>query len=480
MKTIPVNICEPSYQDLTLAQVQRRVNVYSQNTKAGWRVCFFPGLQLIGTVANNQPCRAAHMAPYLSTGVLYSVHSTAVYRTDAAGTSVLITGAISAGTQYVEMCSNEEFVIVINGVDGYYIDIATDVLTQITDVNFPASPFTCAYAYGRFIVGDLNTGTFWMSQLSDPTTWTPIIFATAETVGDSLSTIVSGNGRLHLLGSFSYEQFYPGQGNNPFEHVNGGDLDIGTDYSAKTAKFWKGSLYFKGSSSSGDGCVYRIIGGALEKISTIEIEQILQGVTGSYLTADAFSYRGQDFYRLAQETGICLLYNITSDNWSELESNVSAAYVPHRAAYIINTFSVGSNPPMAFDRYNGNVYKLTSLYNSENGVDIRRIVDFSVDHGMDRTFQVRLRIQADVRYDATGGTLSASLTWSDDGGLTYNTATPTPMTKVVAGASAGRIILVSDKLGLAESDRQYRLTFIGPAAEVIIRAADMLIEKGTN
>lgn len=483
MPTLPVDLCSPSYLDYTLGSTQKRVNMYSVFTGKKWRLVSYPGLQLLSTVPNNLPCRGAYFAPSQH-GAMYTVNGNTVYLLNIDGTvAATVSGTLLTSTGLVEICSSKTYLLIVDGSYGYYIQIEngsgilpTQTLVKITDDNFPAVGVrTCAFMNGRFIVSSSFSDTFYESRLEDPATWTPSLFASAESKGDAIHGIVAGGGRLYVLGGVTIEQFYPAGGSNPFESVNGSTIDVGADNQYNWAYF-KGALFFCSPGATGAGAVWKITNGLLERISTPDLEILL---SSNSFFGFCYTLEGQDFYEITSyQPGMTFCYNITSKSWFELQSNVSSSYRDHRVRTILNVWNNLQRKPVAFDSINGNIYNVTRAYNSENGTDLKRVIDFTIDETLDRTFHSRLRLSLEIKHDTAGSyTLSVILNWSDDGGLSYNTG-ETLTKDIVSGTTAQKITLISSTLGMAETDRRYRLTLTGPAAAIVLRSADLALEKG--
>lgn len=459
-------------------------------TDGGYKLVFTPGLQRQSVVANNEPCRGAYLVS--SANGVFSVHGNTVYQVDSTGTSVS-RGTISTSTGPVYMADNgTQLLIIAAGTNGYTLGISSGSPTLISDGNFPTAPGRCAYLDGYFIVPQLGSAVFYLSQLIDGADWTPVQFASAEASPDYLVACVVTGRQLYNIGYRSIEVWYnTGDPSFPLERINGAYHQIGivsgATYDDTSIAELNGTIYFIGSADAGGAAIWALNAGGIQRVSTPQIESMLLGYgSGIEWGGVAYNIDGQAFYEISSVAyGKTFLYNITSKAWSRLEVGGAC----HRiSAVAAPSMFVGSGV-LAFDRNNGNVYLMTPLFNSENGTAIApetgtaitRTRTFGpIQAGASRMFHHRIRFVLEIIHDTENTfTLEASLDWTDDDGLTYST--PRTLSKAItAGATGGqRVMLEAFRLGSSRK-RYYRLSFVGPSIRAVLESAELEMDVGRN
>lgn len=113
-----------------------------------------------------------------SGGRCFAVQGSGVYEINSNGTSTF-RGALLTSSGYVSMDENDTQLIIVDGTYGYIFTYSTDILAQITDVDFPAPGSVC-FIDGYFIVNKVNSQSFYISSLYNGTAWAALDFASAE------------------------------------------------------------------------------------------------------------------------------------------------------------------------------------------------------------------------------------------------------------------------------------------------------------
>lgn len=463
----------PSYGDRTLNEVQRCVNLFPEKTTQGYKLISTPGLVLRGTVANNTPSRGTH---YTTTGRCFSVHDNDLYEVSTTFPET-DRGDLNTSSGNVRFCDNGTYMLIVDGTDGYVYNLGTDSLTTIADGNFPDGPIWCCFKDGYFFVVDAGTNTFYLSQLNDPSDWTPVTAATAESSGDALVACVPAGNEVWMIGAGTSEPWYnTGNADFPFERITGGIRKIGAGAfgaSALSIASHQDAIYMV---ATGDGIlpsVWELSINGLRKLSTPYIDAALEGGTSS---AFIYQHDGHLLYQL-NATSTSWVYDITEGAWHERDSNFSGVYSTNRLISAVNRDNL---PALGFDRTNGNVYTLAGTTNTENSIDIRRRRAFGpVEAGALLMFHHRIRFVLEVDHDSDASyTLEASLDWSDDGGATWSTAR-TLSKAITSGTTGQRVMMEANRLG-SSRQRYYRITFTGPAARIVLQSAELDMDVGSN
>jgi hypothetical protein len=458
----------PSYGDRTLNEVQRCVNLYPEKTPQGWKLISSPGLTLIAAVANNEPCRGAY---YSSNGNLYSAHGDDLYLLSSS--SATDVGDLSTSLGNVRFCDNGTYLLIVDGSNGYVLTIGSPGLTAIVDANFPNNPNWCAFKDGYFIVTEQGSDTFYLSALNDPTDWTPVTSAQAESAGDNIEAVVNSGNEILLLGVRTVEPWYnTGNADFPFERISGAIKKIGVHEPLSIAIDGE-TVYMVAVSDSVVPSVWAISTGQAQKVSPPYVDAALgNGVLRGFI----YQHEGHTFYQINQALK-SWVYDISTGAWHERESDVSSSYLYNRMVFAVNRGGSNSGT-IACDIANGNFYFIAS--NSENGTAIRRRRAFGpIEAGARRMFHHRIIFVLEIDHDSSASyTLEASLDWTDDGGLTWSTART--LTKAITSGTTGqRVQLEALRLG-STRQRYYRITFTGPAARIVLQSAELEMDAGSN
>jgi hypothetical protein len=465
----------PSYGDRTLNEVQRCVNLYPEKTPQGWKLVSPPGLSLLATVTNNTACRGAYHSSD-STYRLYSVHGDKVYLLNPNGSVSSTIGTLNTSSGTVFFAENPTQIFMVDSGFGYIITKSSGAFVAIGDANFPGAPAGAAFLDGYFITGSRTSGTFYLSALNDGTDWTPATSATAESRSDRNIDVRVANQQLIIIGTESQETWYnTGNASFPLERITGATTNTGTPDKDTIAQC-REEIFYVGY----NGTVWHLGGGQRRKISTPYIESRIGAWTYGTVWAFAYTSNGHMLYQVTNSTtdSTSWVYDLTTDSWHERTSS-GTGY--NRVRTAVNAFPTSTPWPYAFDAANGKVYALDEqTANSEDGTAITRIRTFGpIEASAKLIFHHRIRFVVEVDHDSSASyTLSATLEWSDNAGLSWSTAR-TMSKAITSGTTGQRVMLSADRLG-SSRQRYYRLTFTGPAARLVLQSADLDMEVGRN
>jgi len=477
---VPIpDFTKPSYADYNLNAIQRTVNLYPEKTTTGYIQKTTPGLSLFTTVSGGVRCRGLYMT---GSKRLFAVHGTTLNEIDSSGT-VTNRGTLTGfGDDFALMADNGTQLLIQGSTKGWIFDFAGNTLTQITDVNYPAtSPNVArglAFKDGFFFSGLYSSisNSFYQSALNDGLTWTPAAFGIASVNSDTIGGLIACGPYLYVFSPNSVEVWYnAGTAGFTLLRVPGSTMDIGAYYPTSIATLHN-KVYFV-SEGQGKQSVWEIVGTQPRKVSTPFVEKKILGlnpVVGMTYAEDGHDWYVFSSYAANNQTWA---YDITEGAWSERTSFKNSAFQEWRVNSIAPGFS-GSGDILCGDSENGSIWKLTRTTSTENGINITRIRDFRIDPGISRSFHYGMRIELECAYDATGTTtLSATLQKSDDDGLTFDTGITLSQT-VTSSAIGQQVVLKTPPLGMSKAGRVYRLTFTGPAAQLILKNADLNLRQG--
>lgn len=373
-------------------------------------------------------------------------------------------GVITTSTGNVFMAYSGTQILITDGTAyGHYIPTATDVLTDITDGDFPSAS-SCTWIDGYFIVTKTSTGQFYISALSDVTSWSATEFDTAMGSPDNLVRCFQANNNLWLAGETSLEVWYDSANVDfPFERVQGALIEDGLAGAAAICLI-RDQLYFLSNKLE----VLRTVGYQREKLSTIHLDKEIQSYT---TTSDAviYEYRadGHIFLVLTFPTADkTWVYDTTTDFWHEWQSYITAGtatYARHRGAlgfFFNGKYIVG-------DHSSGTLLELDMATYTDNGQVIKRTRRSQIIN-KDRVWVLHHQLELDFETGVgIGGTGSGSnpdvsLRWSDDNANTWSTGITKKLG--ISGVYSGRVLW--RRLGKSRN-RIYELTMSEPVKFVL-------------
>lgn len=153
-------------------------------------------------------------------------------------------------------------------------------LTSVTDVDL-GTVNDMIWVDGYFMTTD---GEFLVvTELNDPYAVNPLKYGSAEADPDPILAIKKIKTEVFAIGRYTIEAFQNVGGDNfPFQRIPGAQVQRGACGTKCCALFLE-SLVFVGSGRNEATAVYIASGGATQKISTREVDQILAGYTDEQL-----------------------------------------------------------------------------------------------------------------------------------------------------------------------------------------------------
>jgi len=467
----------PSYNLNSVAiDAQRCVNWYPRATESQrgkeaevMALVDRPGYSELVDVGTGLPQRGSIET---TTGVYYTVNGGKIFRVNSDWSSVEI-GTLSTSTGHVSMIDNGIQLVIVDGTYAYYITLATDVFSNLTDVDLE-SFIQVTYQDGYFIF--IGADKFQISGLLGIGVG-GLDFATSEGSPDDIVGGLSLERSLYVFNERTTEIFFnSGNADFPFERMEGAFLEVGCGARFSIAKT-KDHLFFLARDKDGAGLVYRARGANMQRISTHVIEQKISGY-GDISEARAYIYQdeGSSFYVLnfvGQNT--TWVYDITLNMWHERTYTNDGAQERDKGyshAYAYSTHMVG-------DYENGSIYKMSRDYFSDNGAEIicmRTCPHLSAAGKRIKYKSLELDMESGTGIDGTGQGIDpqAMMAFSDDGGYTYGNEHWADIGAI--GQKANRIIW--RRLGQAR-DRIFKVQISDPVRRVLL-GANIELEVGGN
>jgi len=486
------SFCGGSYQALSpVVEAQRAINLYpekamTQGAKTPVALIGRPGLTTYVTLPTG-PVRAL----YAGNGRLFAVGGTHVYEVSpSAGTVLTDFGAIPSSSG-AGPC---QFAVCGTGATAHLYVMDSSV-GQIFLVNSVGPAVT--YVFDGFSLEYLDTFLFALksgtdnqinqSNSNDGQTWDALDFVTITGTSDHKRRLIVVNGLMWIMGQQNIEVWYnAGTAGFTLSRMGNGTINIGiagTSGSASsfTACRVMNTLLWCGSDERGFGKFWRADGLSPVRISTPGIEALMETYGTGYLYgARSFveEYDGHSFYvtnfpTANSNAGATLVYDMTTGEWHERAYN--NAGTPERArpdCFASIQDAANSTANFVGDYATGVIYKQDSSYTSDSGNSIRYTrTSPHLTNSNKWTKHQKLML------DGVWGSATPTLSWSDDGGVTFNTARD--FQTIGTAAATGIKTLVSWALGRAR-DRVYKVVITTSADLVRLSNAWLSVSAGTE
>ncbi len=311
----------------------------------------------------------------VSEGILYIVAKSNLYSVTSVGTFTYL-GAISTNSGLVEMATNTEQIIIVDGTAGYIYTVATATLSVITDVNFPNGAITVDFIDGVFVVEKPNSRQFYISQVYDGTLWTPVQFATKESESSNILAVSVMQGMIVLYGASGLEFWQPVTGGSfPYQRINGAQQTWGIAAVNSRVQFstasTPNSMMFLGQNPQGHIQVLLFNGYTAVRVSTSDVENIINSFD-TYSDAIALTYMidGHSMYQITFPTGNrSFLFDGLTGLWSEVQTGLALLN-----RHFGNLGIVFGESNYISDATTGNIYILDPNAYTDNGTLIKRQV----------------------------------------------------------------------------------------------------------
>lgn len=399
------------YPQVSSAQ---RVNLYLESRPQGERAQIIalstPGLRQFANTGSN-PVRG--WVYYERDNVVYLVAGPTLYEVSAAGT-LTSRGTLDTTSGFVSMTHNGDMLGIADGTTFYTYDIGTTTLDN-TVTNSPANAQTVAYQDGYFIVTKAASDRFYVGEGA---TWVATDYASAESAPDDLVAVYADQSEVVLFGTTTTE-FWQNSGNAdfPYSRISGASNEWGLAAQQSVAKF-DNSIMYLARNRNGQVMVARLNGYLPQKVSTHDIDRIINSAATSDAVGYSYMLDGHSFYVLTLPSlGQTWMYDGASGAWTKLESY---GITRHRALRGLNAFG----KVLVSDYESGLVYELRSDEYTDNGETITREItsEHVVSEDRERLTVHCLRIDAEVGIGTATGQGSdpqLMLTVSRDGGKTW-------------------------------------------------------------
>lgn len=358
---------------------------------------------------------------YNGTEYLYVVMKNKVFRINTDWTYTQITGALDTTEGIVTMAAGGGYVVIVDGTKLY--SISGTVLTEQSVGGGDCTPQTVDYLDTYFMVSDLNTQRFYISDNDNPTSWPALDYASKETHADNIKAVRVNFNDLFLFGEKTSEVWFNAGATSkdfPFNQSGNGVMQKGLGAVHSMAEM-DNSIFWLAD----DWMVYRLNGYQPGVISTPTINQQIAAMTAKeQALAFAFVMTGNAFYVITfPEDHTTFVYNAATGLWHQWAEWIPASntYTRHRA----NCHAEFNGAQVVGDYENGCIYALDMDAYTDNGAVIRRertapILTGDRTHFFMHRMEIEFKAGTGLKETQHGDTPQAMMQYSDDGGRTYS------------------------------------------------------------
>lgn len=296
------------------------VNAYfegSADSDQGGVIHSTPGWELYSTIDADKLTRG--IITITDTQQVYCVIGTTLYLLPSNGSAVS-KGSVG-GSGRVSMSYNGTELVITTEFISYVYNPATEVLSSITDPDFPNADFNTTLN-GFFIFNNNESGSegqFFVSALRDGASYDALDFATAEAYPDKLVRPYANRSELIMFGEDSIEIWFGvDSADFPFARAQGSIVEVGLGAPHTVEKVAE-TVFFLDD----DGIVRSLTGVNAQRVSTHDIEYEIGSRDWRNATAWRYVEEGHEFYVLtipksdSEETAITLVFDAATGLWHQ-------------------------------------------------------------------------------------------------------------------------------------------------------------------
>lgn len=445
-----------------IASGQECVNLYTEindkDPQAPAKVTYYP---TPGSTVYADPnfLKTARASYRTSIGTAYYVVGQNVYFLNSGGVLIFI-GAIADRASQVIFADNGIVAVLVDGVNGYVIDLQTNALGIITDPNFYSASFVVQLdTFFIFNVVDTN---LWFISVSNAdyillTTvgaFDPLDIAAKAGFNDPIVGLATVHRELWLIGDLTSEVWIgTGAADFYFQQVQGAYINHGcaAPYSIATTDI---VVLFIMQDQQGNGIIVKGAGYELEEISTPRIVSIIKKyATLSDAIGFCFQIEDHAFYALVFPTASKgWLYDLTNKQWCEWNwVDDNGQFLRPRA----NCCMFVNNAILVGDWEDGQLLQLKDDVFTDKGQPVTWLRTFP--HMTDNNDKISyksfdLDIQVGTVEDQEDNP-QISLSWSDDKGVTYGN----PVMQGLGKTGQYKTVPSWNRLGMAR-DRIFKVS----------------------
>lgn len=396
----------PSYhlQD-TKAGIQSAINCYPQKVDLDmWMMQSIPGEVQIADLTH--AIRGSRNVG----GRWFVVAGSLLYEVTASGAATP-RGTLGTSSGFVGMSHNKTQLALVDGPNLYVFTLATNTLTGVSSSGWRGSDDVHELD-GYFIFVDPDTDQFYISAIDDGTNLDALDFSSADSSPDNIVTHRVSHRQLWLFGELSTEIWIDsGEALFPFTRYNSYTVDVGC-IGKRAAINSADTLFWIGQTPRGSGIVYMASGNQPQRVSTMAVEQALNGSTDlSQASMWTYQIEGHEFIGInAPGLDTTWVYDAALQQWHE-RGEWFAGWYPLRSRLV--TAYAGEH--FAGDEYG----KLVRLDSTVNLLSDRTLVRERTWPHMKQGSLEPINFKGVELAMSTGNGGNVTLEISNDGGKTF-------------------------------------------------------------
>jgi len=314
------------------------------------------------------------------------------------------------------MDDNGAQLFIAQGGSGYVYNTSTGVFTEVNDPQFDSAG-TVTFADDQFIVSELASQQFRLSDAGDGTAWTALVFSSKNGASDNLSAVFADHRELWLFGEKTSEVWVRVTDPDfPYQRPQSGFIETGIA-SPHTVQKIDNSIVWLTQNDRGHGVCVQARDGYTPVIIT---PQSINWQWQQYSKlSDAFAYtyqiEGHEFYVITFPTANrTWVYDASNQEWHQWSSNLNGDELSrHRSN--CHTFVFGKH--YVGDYQTGKIYTLDTDVYTEDGATIIR--DRIAQHLNAEERKLRVS-DVQIVFEEGTGSAQAMLRWSKDGGHQFS------------------------------------------------------------
>jgi len=350
---------------------------------------------------------------------------TGVYEVFSGGTYTL-RGTVVTSTGPVEFAQGLFQLVMVDGVAGYVLTLASNAFAQITSPNFYGSK-RVAFLDGRFIFVHPDTQQFyWSAGIDTATAYNALDFASAESQPDNIVAHLVDHREIIFFGEYTTEPWLPIPSQDQiYQRNSGATSEVGCAATFSAQKI-DNSVFWVGLDKNGTGMVWKMGGNSgyqPQRVSDHLAEDYLAGssdLSGS--RAWVYQDAGQTFYVLwAPGKDTTLVYDASIGRWHERSELVNGSLARWRAwghVFAFGLHLVGDGE--------GNLYRIDETVN-KYGSDLmyrETTSPHAVAPSIKWVYFDVMRLNTTLGQTTLTAAPNIEMRYSDNGGETWSSWTP--------------------------------------------------------
>lgn len=336
------------------AAVQRSVNLFVQRVEGpgedpAFTLTQAPGLTLkVDTGSTIRGSYATDTRRFIVAGL-------SLYERDT-GATLTLRGTLDATGEanYVAMKHGRDQLVLVDGPNGYVLNLSSNSFGQITDTDWRGSNWVDEID-GYFVFTEPDTDQFYLSQIDDASSLDALDFSSADAQPDNIVTHRVVKRELFIFGTRSTEVWIDAGGADfPLARYNSTPIDIGC-VGVRAVIRAADALVFVGATDRGQGIVYMMQGHQPRRISNRAIEELLaQSTDLSECTMWAYQVDGAEFVGInAPGLDTTLVWDAAADQWHERAELSAGELIPLRVTDVTSFdgqhYATGDDTDYVFD-----------------------------------------------------------------------------------------------------------------------------------